>query len=108
MAKIDIITLTGFTAIDGSMVASGATIKFNSEFLAGTNIIVVKPKLYRSREFFEMGYDEVRVNEIPNIFRLELPDEEFYVLTPAILYEKVKDYLNNLFGVVLFEIKIII
>jgi hypothetical protein len=108
MAKIDIITLTGFTAIDGSIVTSGATIKFNSEFLAGTNIIVIKPKLYRSRELFEMGYEEVHINGIPNVFRLELPDEEFYVLTPAILYEKVRDYLNNLMGVIMFEIKIIL
>ena len=32
MAKIDIITLTGLTATDGSMITSGATVKFLSEF----------------------------------------------------------------------------
>jgi len=107
MAKIDIITLTGFTATDGSVIASGATIKFSSEFSIRTTDIMIRPKVYRNREHFDLGYDEVRTNEVLNEFTLRLPEEEFYVLTPMILYQKVCDYLNNWIGVNVFELKII-
>lgn len=107
MAKIDIITLTGFTARDGSIVLSGATIKFNSEFSSRSNDIVIRPKIYRNRELFDAGYNDIAIREIPHEFVLSLPDEEFYVLTPVTLYEKVRDYLNNLMGAQVFEIKII-
>ena len=104
MAKIDIITLTGFTATDGSIILSGATIKFNSEFNVRTTNIMIRPKIYRSRELFDNGFDEVQTNQIPREFILVLPENEFYVLTPTILYQKVCDYLNRLFGVTLFQI----
>ena len=108
MAKIDIITLTGLTASDGSIIVSGATVKFNSEFFAQSNNIIIRPKIYRSREVFDLGFNQVYTNEIPDNFMLGLDDADFYTLTPAKLYEKVRDYLNNLMGAQVFEIKIII
>jgi hypothetical protein len=107
MAKIDIITLTGFTAIDGSIIASGATIKFTSEFQVKSTAIMVRPKVYRNRDLFDLGYDEVKTNDLPNELIIKLTDEDFYSLTPVILYEKVRDYLNNWIGENLFEIIII-
>jgi len=107
MAKIDLITLTGFTATDGSLIASGATVKFNSEFFAQNNDVLIRPKVYRSRELFDMGFKEVYTDDIPNHFTLTLTEEDLYTLTPAVLYEKVRDYLNNLFGEDVFEINII-
>jgi hypothetical protein len=107
MAKIDILTLTGFTATDGSIIASGATIKFNSEFNVRSTNIMIRPKVYRNRELFDLGYDEVKTNEIPNEFILAVPENEFYTLTPAILYQKVCDYLNDWYGTDVFEVKII-
>jgi hypothetical protein len=107
MAKIDLITLTGITAADGSIIASGATVKFNTEFFAQNNNISIRPKIYRSRELFDAGFNQVYTNVIPDNFILTLADEDFYTLTPAVLYEKVRDYLNNLFGVTIFEINII-
>ena len=56
MAKIDLMLTSGLTATDGSMIASGATLKFNSEFYAGTTDINIKLKLYRNRELFESCY----------------------------------------------------
>lgn len=108
MTKIDIITLSGITASDGSVVASGATIKFDSEFLAATTDIKITPKLYRNRELFDAGYNNVILPEdiIPYDFILQIPIEEYYVLTPATLYQKVCDYLNTLI-VGMFEVKII-
>jgi hypothetical protein len=107
MAKIDIITLTGFTAVDGSIVVSGATIKFNSEFYAKNNNVMIRPKVYRSRELFDMNYDDVRTIEIPSEFTIHLDENDFYTLTPAVLYQKVKDYLNAYLNHNVFEIKII-
>ena len=108
MAKIDILTLTGLTAIDGSVIASGATIKFESEFMVANTNIIIRPKVYRSRELFDAGYSNVETRDIPFDFILQLPEEEYYVLTPMILYERVRDYLNNLFGEEAFEINIIV
>jgi hypothetical protein len=107
MAKIDLITLTGFTAIDGSTITSGATVKFNSEFSVKSTNILIKPKVYRSRELFDANFDAVLSIEIPKEFYLQVSEEEFYTITPAILYQKVCDYLNTWFGVNAFEVKII-
>ena len=107
MAKIDIITLTGFTATDGSIIASGATVKFGSEFMVGNTTIRVKPVVFRNRELFEAGYKNVETNDILQEFFLNLPEEEYYVLTPQIMYNHVCDYLNTWIGVDVFEVKII-
>lgn len=108
MAKIDILTLTGFTATDGSFIASGATIKFTSEFQVANTDIIIRPKVFRNRELFDMGYSNVETNEIIDEFVLTIPEEEYYVLTPAILYQEVCEYLNSIAGVEKFKIKIII
>ena len=107
MAKIDIITLTGFTAIDGSVVASGATVKFETIFQAGTTDVEIRLRTYRNRELFEMGFQPIKTIELPNDFKLLVPEAEYYTLTPQVIYEKVRDYLNNLFGANVFEINII-
>ena len=107
MVKIDILTLTGLTATDGSIISSGATIKFASEFQVATTDIIIRPKVYRNRELFDMGYGSVETNDLPFDFIIQIPEEEYYVLTPTILYQKVCDYLNGLFGGDVFEVQII-
>ena len=107
MAKIDIISLTGLTATDGSVIASGATIKFSTEFQIGTTRIMIRPKVFRNRELFEQGYSFIDTTEIPDEFQLVVAEEDYYTITPQILYGLVKDYLNNLFGEDMFEVKII-
>ena len=107
MAKIDLITLTGLTATDGSIIASGATIKFSSEFQIRSTDVMVRPKAFRTRELFDMGYQNVETNEIPNEFVLRFTEQDFYVLTPAKLYVMARDYLNSWYGANVFEIKII-
>lgn len=109
MAKIDLITISELTASDGSVIASGATLKFDSEFQAANTKIIVRPKLYRNRELFESGYTNIEISNeiIPYDFILEIPVEEFYVLTPLDLYERVGEHLNAMMGDVIFELKII-
>ena len=63
MAKVDLITISAITASDGSVIASGATMKFDSEFLAGSTNINIMPKLYRNRELFESGYTHIHISE---------------------------------------------
>ena len=106
MAKIDIITLTGFTGNDGSIVASGATVKFSSEFMIGNTDIIVRPKLWRSRELFEDGFESIQTRELPSELYLWVPEEEYYVLTPTLLYEYVKDELNSELGGIFFDVLI--
>lgn len=106
MAKIDIITLSGFTGSDGSVVASGATVKFSSEFMIGNTDIIVRPKLWRSRELFEDGFDSIQTLELPEELYLQVPEEEYYNLTPTLLYEYVKDELNSELGEIVFEVEI--
>jgi len=110
MAKIDIITLTGLTASDGSIIASGATVKFSSEFIVGRTSVLVRPAVYRSRELFEAGYSAIETELTPNPnneFQIHYEETEFYVLTPQQLYDDVCEYLNELFGGVFFEVIII-
>jgi len=108
MAKVDLILISGLTASDGSMIASGATLKFDSEFVASVTSVRITPKLYRNRELFESGYTHIWISQqvIPNSFHLEFPEEEFYVLTPLVLYQEVGDWLNNLLGGTYFELLI--
>lgn len=108
MAKVDLLLVSGITASDGSIVASGATLKFDAEFLAGSTNIRIMPKLYRSRELFESGYTNIQLSEelIPNDFILELSEEEYYQLTPLELYEKVGFKLNFMLVGEYFKIKI--
>lgn len=108
MAKIDIISLSGLTAEDGSIVASGATIKFETIFFIGTSNIEIRPRVFRSRELFENGFKSVRVLELPTDFVLAVSDDEYYVITPQRVYELVNEYLNTLLGENMFEIKIIV
>lgn len=98
MTKIDIITKSGITASDGTILASGATVKFDSEFHAGDTKIRIILKIYRSRDLFDAGYDPVLIPEdvLPYDFILDIPEDEYYTLTPAVLYQKVSDYLNTL------------
>lgn len=109
MAKVDLILVTGITANDGSIVASGATLKFDSEFSAASTRIIVRPKLYRNRELFESGFTNISVSEeiLPFDFFLELSEEEYYQLTPLDLYGKVGEWLNNYLGGTYFKLKII-
>lgn len=109
MARVDLLLVTGLTAGDGSIVSNGATLKFDSEFQAGTTMIKVFPKLYRNRELFESGYTHVLMSEnvIPPELEMILSEDDYYVLTPLKLYEEVANWLNNFLGGTYFELVII-
>lgn len=98
MTNIDIITLSAFPSSDGGILTTGATVKFDSEFLAASTDIKITLRFYRNREVFEGGYDSVPMPQtlFPYDFNISVTKEEFYVITPTILYQLVCDYLNTL------------
>ena len=112
MAKIDLITISGLTASDGSNVAIGAILKFMSEFMMPSTIedvnVIIRPQVYRSRELFEAGYSAVEISPdvIPYDFVITLVEADYYVLTPALLYERVRDHINDFLGADVFEVNI--
>jgi len=109
MAKIDLITLSGLTASDGSIIASGATIKFRTEFAIGVTNVRVFPQIWRNRELFDTGFTSIQVtNEtLPDDILIEgLTDEQFYNLTPATIYGMVRDWLNAYYGEDIIEVSI--
>ena len=110
MAKIDLITLSALTASDGSVISSGATIKFATNFELGNTNVRVFPQIWRNRELFDTGFTSIQVtNEtLPDdILIVGLTDEEFYNLTPSAIYGIVRDWLNNYYGEDIIEIRII-
>lgn len=109
MAKIDLITLSGLSASDGSVIASGATVKFATKFEIGDTDVRIFPKIWRNRELFDTGFTSIQVtNEtLPDDILIEgLTDEQFYNLTPATIYGMVRDWLNNYYGEDIIEVSI--
>lgn len=106
MIKIDIVSLTGLTAVDGSVVAEGAIVRFETTFFNGVSEAKIKIQVFRNRELFESGYENVRVLELPYEFNLKIPDDIYYTMTPEILYGLIKDELNNIIGGECFEVSI--
>ena len=104
---IDIVLISGITASDGSIVDSGAIVKFSTEFPINSTNVLIRTEMYRSREIFEFGYRSIESNVIPSRFSISIPDEEFFTITPLVLFNKVKDYLNNHAGGDFFEIVVL-
>jgi hypothetical protein len=96
---------SGLTAKYGELLTSGI-LKFESRFLVGTTNVMIIPKFYKSRPIFEAGYQFIETINYPREFYISFTEEEFYEITPAILFTSVCDYLNTLLNVVAFEITI--
>lgn len=107
MEKIDLILTSAITASDGSIIASGATMKFDAEFKAGSTDVRIFPKIYRNRELFESGFTNVLLSEkiLPFEFDIHLGEEVYYSLTIYNLYERVKTFVNLLIGGEYFELR---
>ena len=94
---------SGLTSSDGDMVTEGI-LKFESKFAIGVTRVLITPKFYRSRPKFELGYKDVEMLNYPKEFYLNFTADEFYQITPGILFTKVCEYLNEILHVVAFEI----
>ena len=100
MAKIKLITVTGLTAGDGSYVASGATVKFQTNMMINGDVFIY-PRLYRSDEAFESGYTSINMKEedFPyEVLLIVLDNDGLYNFSISQLYTKAKNTLNTVMG----------
>lgn len=105
MTNIDIVTLTGLTATDGSVISAGAIIKFETEFPLRYSGYVAKMWVFRNKAIYDAGYDGVLIHGIEQEFIEDL-GAEFFDLTPTMLYTKVAEHVNNHFNATVCEVQI--
>ena len=91
--KKDIITLTGLTAEDGSIVASGAHIALEIEFPMNFQGYYARINVFRSKEIFENGYQPVRILNIED----ELMKETTEDILMSSIYDDVVIFINEQF-----------
>lgn len=110
MAQIKLITVTGLTASDGSYIASGATIKFQTNIeIDGT--VRIYPKIYRDDIAYVSGYTSIymRPDDFPDdVILIILDDNGLYNFTSQQLYTKAKNTLNTILGSIVVDIETII
>lgn len=91
---------TGLTTQDGGEVASGSYAIFSTRFPARGLNYSIELSIYRSLAALDAGLSGVRVLEIPMYFYTkQLTGSEFMDLTPVILHDQVKEFLEQYVGV---------
>jgi hypothetical protein len=90
---------TGLTTQDGGSVESGAYLIFSTRFPYRGLSYSIDMKIYRSLAALDAGYTSIRVVEIPDeFFSEQLTEQEFMGLTPIVIHERVKTYLETFVG----------
>lgn len=91
---------TGLTSTDGGSVDSGSYVIFSTRFpYRGLNYSVDLLQ-YRSLAALDAGLSQIKVTEIPTYFYTkQLTEEEFLELTPLVIHEQVKEFLEQFVGV---------
>lgn len=89
--KKDIITLTGLTAEDGSIVTSGAHIALEIEIPISFDGYQARIKVFRNKQIFENGYQPVRILNMEDELRKETTED---ILTSSI-YDDVVTFING-------------
>lgn len=90
---------TTLTTKDGGSVASGSHVVFGTRFNSTELKYTVGLQIYRSLVAMNNGVSELDVVEIPTLrFKKELTEEEFALLTPIIVHEHVKAFLEESVG----------
>lgn len=91
---------TGLTTTDGGAVASGSYVIFTTRFpYRGLNYSV-ELLIYRSLAALDAGLQPIKVLEIPEYFYTKsLTEQEFASLTPIVVHDDVKAFLEQYVGV---------
>jgi hypothetical protein len=94
------------TAKDGSVIASGSIVKFDTNFPRTGDFIRFYIGIYRDSEAFDSGKSPVLCTEIDQYQEINLPlsQEEYNALTPITIHEKLKAYLEGIIGQGVIEI----
>jgi hypothetical protein len=87
------------TTQDGGVLATGSHVIFGTRFPQRGLNYTVDIQIYRSLEALDANFAPVRVAEIKNPFYTKtLTEQEFAVLTPVVIHNHVKDYIESLIG----------
>jgi len=91
---------TGLTTTDGGSVASGSYVIFTTRFPARGLNYSVELYLYRSLAALDAGLSQIKVIEIPEYYYTkQLTEQEFASLTPVVIHDDVKAFLEGYVGV---------
>lgn len=91
---------TGLTTTDGGSVDSGSYVIFSTRFPYRGLSYSVEILLYRSLAALDAGMTSIKVTEISNyFFTKQLTEQEFAGLTPIVIHDDVKAFLEQFVGV---------
>ena len=91
---------TGLTTVDGGKVTGSTYIKFDIYFPSETFNYVTSMTFYRNEQAYIDGLRPYKPIEIPRLgFDKILTVEEYTGLTPTIVHNHLKDYLEGFVGI---------
>ena len=103
MAKL-IKTTTGLTTVDGGILDIGAVIKFSVEFLVSIKGYRMRLYFYRNQEFYDQGFEPIRMKDFNEEYTIILSDAELEALTYSQMIIKASGHVNAGFGTIVCEI----
>jgi len=90
---------TGLTTTDGGSVSSGAYVIFTTRFPHRGLQYSVELLIYRSLAALDAGLQPIKVIEIPEYFYTKvLTEQSFASLTPIVVHNDVKKFLEDYVG----------
>ena len=89
--KKDIITITGLTSEDGSVLTAGAHIAVEMEIRSNFNGYAARAVVYRNKQIFENGYAPVRIKDFEEELVIETTDD----FTVSSVYTEMVNFINN-------------
>ena len=101
---MDIFTVTGLTLTDGSILDSGAILKFSTEFPIGVDGYRFEIQPYRSREIFEAGYKPVEIMDFMTTGEIFVPNMSDINMIG--LYHTVNNFINSQYDDIVSEVVI--
>jgi hypothetical protein len=94
-----LITGTSLTTKDGGTVPAGAFGKFEVQFPMDELVYDLKITFWRDKQSKDNGLRPIKINEIPkNFYRKKLTMEEYGQLTPILIHDDVKEFLEFYIG----------
>ena len=98
--KKDIITITGLTTVDGSVLTVGAHIALEIEFPIQFDGYNVNIRFFRNKQIYENGYESLRIlNFEDNYSKINTED-----ITVSEIYSEAVNYINGQFDSPVCEI----
>ena len=98
--KKDIITITGLTAEDGSVVTAGAHMVLEIEFPVQFNGYLSRIYVYRNKQIFENGYAPIRIMDLEEEMVVETTED----VAISTIHSEMVAFINDQFDQPVCEI----